>query len=198
MQVLLSLLSKKLKCVRTTATLASLWKLLVVALSPVFRQWDQRAGEDFDTALKYRDPSVHILQGALQTTSAKSCGGESSHIYWDINAFYETVDPSELREAIDAEQVHGTTGQSDTLDTTIRRGLEVHMVQEAAEAIESYERARRAEACRRGKISDDPQIAYLVPVEELEGEMLCQRMMAGESEYPIEEKSDEDAGCEVH
>ena len=49
---------------------------------------------------------------------------------------------------------------------------------------------RRAEAIRRGRRGIE--VAHMVPaardlIEELEGEQMCQKVLAGKGEYPIEE-----------
>ena len=65
-------------------------------------------------------------------------------------------------------------------------------MQEAAEELENDELMRRAEAHREGKIGGGVEITYLVPVagdlvEEMEGEMICQKMLDCQGEYPLEE-----------
>ena len=84
---------------------------------------------------------------------------------------------------------------SDSLPSRIRRGLDEHEAQEAAGELEEQQASQKAEARRKGRIGEDAEVAYLLPaaqdvLEEMEGDMMCRRMLAGEGEYPIDDETE--------
>ena len=99
MQDLLSLLWKKRR-IQDDSNVPFPLEVVYGSLSDKLREWGSRHGEDFDTALKYCDPNVHLLRRSLQVSTTRKLGGESAEIFWGIGTFYEHVDPREISQAI--------------------------------------------------------------------------------------------------
>ena len=55
-----------------------------------FRQWDLKASASWDTAVKSRSPSLHILSRSIWEAVAVLEGKETVNILWDVASFYET------------------------------------------------------------------------------------------------------------
>ena len=58
-------------------------------VSTQLKLWDTKAGQEFDTALKGKDSSTHVLKRAIQAAAGVRSGLHSTAIYLELTCFYE-------------------------------------------------------------------------------------------------------------
>ena len=64
-----------------------------------FRQFDIKASFSWDTAVKSRSPSLHILSRSIWEAVAVLEGKETVSVLWDVASFYETCHAEDVQEA---------------------------------------------------------------------------------------------------
>ena len=101
MTALLHVVPKRLGGFRTVCTFSSCWRLFMSITAVHFRQWDIKASFSWDTAVKTRSPSLHVLSRAIWEAVAVLEGKETVNILWDIASFYETCHADDLVLAAD-------------------------------------------------------------------------------------------------
>ena len=74
-----------------------------------FRQWDLNASYSWDTAVKSRSPSLHILTRSIWDAVAVLEGTATVNILWDVASFYETCHADDVVRAAESFDMPPTT-----------------------------------------------------------------------------------------
>ena len=77
MTALLDLVPKRLAGFRTVCTFSTCWRVFMSITAVHFRQWDIKASFSWDTAVKSRSPSLHILSRSIWEAVAVLEGKET-------------------------------------------------------------------------------------------------------------------------